>query len=448
MDQASIVTLHPEAAKRCDQLSQDILQTVKVFEMKRRSQQATVDVYPAYTVPPEDILSGPKFMFEVDELGDRVGVLWMSENMRVGWTNATFQPIKDLVRLMARCKSMKNLVSDEFLMDETVEWLRGTLERKRGDTLSDYIARRCQTEIKTYEIWMPIFRTYSTRQFNISDVTFQTISKAIMDEWWSRIPPHVLAEPAAINALKSKRSKLQGALAACVTVRAERIKAVQLAKVSGKNALSLLRFLSPANLNSRLTSYSSVSESAMLSTAFQLFVKESTIQEIQQGVDDKRQSDWDLDAAIELRPGVLEAIADLALNTSTEFRENLYDALILYARQSQATELSDKLLFTTAALESMLLRDSNEPIQKNLGERMAFLIGQSIDERKQIVENVDVIYKARSAFVHHGQTPRDQEALDYFLPNAWATFGTLLGLVKRCETKAALISLLEDRKMA
>jgi len=45
------------------------------------------------------------------------------------------------------------------------------------------------------------------------------------------------------------------------------------------------------------------------------------------------------------------------------------------------------------------LKDSNEPIQKNLGERMAFIIGESLEERKKIVANVEDFYRIRSRLV-------------------------------------------------
>ena len=61
--------------------------------------------------------------------------------------------------------------------------------------------------------------------------------------------------------------------------------------------------------------------------------------------------------------------------------------------QHSKNEVADKLVFVLVSLESMLLKDSNEPITKNIGERMAFLIGQSMDERKAIIQNVDVAYR-------------------------------------------------------
>lgn len=96
----------------------------------------------------------------------------------------------------------------------------------------------------------------------------------------------------------------------------------------------------------------------------------------------------------------------------------------------------------------MFLRDANEPIRKNLGERMAFLIGTWTEERKEIVRNVAEVYKVCSAFVHHGGSPKHQHALDQFLTTTWKTFAELLRTRDTYKTVAALLVILEDRKMS
>jgi hypothetical protein len=83
-----------------------------------------------------------------------------------------------------------------------------------------------------------------------------------------------------------------------------------------------------------------------------------------------------------------------------------------------------------------------------LGERIAFLIGTTVQERKQIVRTIQDVYKVRSAFVHHGQAPRHQDVLDNFLVTAWRVFAELLRLRDQHKTKAALLGVLEDRKMS
>ena len=179
-----------------------------------------------------------------------------------------------------------------------------------------------------------------------------------------------------------------------------------------------------------------------------ILVESDRISTFQDIVTDGRQADWNLDRIPSELTWVLPALNDLASNRTTELRRSLYDALILHSRQAQAIELSDKLVFALAALESMFLIDANEPIQKNLGERLAFLVGTTVEERKAIVKNVGEVYKVRSAFVHHGQVPRHQDALDRFLIIAWDAFAGLLRNRDQYKTKAALLGALEDRKMS
>ena len=441
------LAFHPEAAKRLDERAQQIPGTVQCLRSVRNPNAQTPDVHPVETIQPGDIMEGPKFIFELDPVGSPDGVFWVSGGMHVGWVGPAFQPIKALVESMAQTKPFRDVVSAGFLLERTCEWLCETLERRRFDGLSEFITLRSAEAVRNCEIWIPLFQTYSSREFSIGDVAFRTFTREMMDEWWSKGAAKFHDDPVNLAALNKIRSKLQASLAACVSVCAEEHKAVEIARAKAQNAAALLRFLSPANLNSRLTSYCSP-DTGGLRELTEVFITAGRIQSIGRGVQDQRMTDWPLDRSLELRPGVLENLHRLALDTSTEFCRGLYDALILYSRQTIAVEVSDKLVFTLSALESMLLRDGNEPIQKNLGERMAFLIGQTAQERKDIVKNIEEVYRIRSAFVHHGQTSRHVQTVDHFLVNAWTTFSRLMDLSIKYRTKAALIGALEDLKMS
>src|SRR5439155_23752510 len=98
---------------------------------------------------------------------------------------------------------------------------------------------------------------------------------------------------------------------------------------------------------------------------------------------------------IALFPNVLDRLHKLAANQErTDFQQTLYDALLIYSRNSVAITSADKLVYVLVGLESVLLRNSNEPLGKNIGERMAFLVGDSLDSRQAVVANVDEIYKS------------------------------------------------------
>jgi hypothetical protein len=442
------LSFHPEAAKRFDERTRDILTTVQGLRPVPDPTAQTPDVHPVDNIRSEDIISGSKFVFEFNPLGDPTGVVWVSGTMHVGWVGPAFEPIRALVESVAATKPFPEFVSFEFLLKQICEWLCDTLERRRSDTLSTFIAQRSNEAIREHDIWIPLFQTYSSKEFLIGDVAFRTFTRDIMDEWWNRRPARVREDPLGSAALNKRRSELQASLAACVRVRAEEHRAVEIARAKAENATALLRFLSPANLNSRLTSLCTPTASGLVPQVTTVFMDNGRIDRISRGVPDLRATDWLLDDSIRLRSGILENLNRLASDISTEFCRALYDALILFSRQTLAVEVSDKLVFTLSALESMLLRDGNEPIQKNLGERMAFLIGQSPEARKDIVKNIEAVYRIRSAFVHHGQTARHVETVDRFLINAWTTFSRLMDLSVKYKAKAALIGALEDLKMS
>src|SRR5438876_427287 len=78
--------------------------------------------------------------------------------------------------------------------------------------------------------------------------------------------------------------------------------------------------------------------------------------------------------------------------------------VLLALRNSVAIEPADKLVYILVGLESMLLRSENEPLAKNVGERLAFLIGESKEKRIAVKNNVVEIYSHRSGFIHHGRS--------------------------------------------
>jgi hypothetical protein len=157
---------------------------------------------------------------------------------------------------------------------------------------------------------------------------------------------------------------------------------------------------------------------------------------------------WDIDPDRERLPRVLDLLHALSCNRTSEFRHQLYDALLLYSRNSIASETTDKLIFILVGLESLLLRDANEPIAKNIGERMAFLIGNSVEGRKAVVRNVDAAYRIRSNFIHHGDSAADSEVIEQFCAYAWQAFYALLHQMDAFATKAALLEALENRKLS
>lgn len=452
MEETAKVQFHPDAAGRFNELAQEILRSVLSFGPFETAPSGAAEIHPVFQISASDVIGEIKVeRSAINRLGEEVGRYWNSNGLRVGWEGDGFERIRQLARRFETAAPIKGQVSLTFLCNEVFNWLRATLERRRTDSLSDYIAERCCTVIEDHEIWIPVHRTYSTQDFALGDVEFRTVSKAMMDDWFGRLFPEGIKDPAAALAINRERSHIQAGIAAKFRVKAERQKAREIAQSAANEAIGLLRFLSHVNWTCRIVSYCAPLGKESTLQSVELFVKNGSIQNRQKAVIDQGPAGWSIDEALVLSPGLLEQLQNLAANRrGTEFRSDLYDALQLHSRNSVSVAVSHKIVFVIAAIESLLLKDSSEPIQKNLGERMAFIIGKNLEQRKPIVVNVEEFYRIRSRLIHHGREASDADiaVIDAFFFNVWWTFRHLLAFMDQYKTKADLISALEDKKLS
>jgi hypothetical protein len=112
--------------------------------------------------------------------------------------------------------------------------------------------------------------------------------------------------------------------------------------------------------------------------------------------------------------------------------------------------MSDRLLYTMVALETLFLKDGNEPIQDNISLRMALMQPVPIAERRKIIQNVKTVYGLRSKLVHHGQSVRldDLVELKTFCLNAWYSVYPLISLAGAAVTRTEFFEELENRKVS
>jgi hypothetical protein len=445
------VRFHPDAAERFNEIAQGIISRVGSFGPTVTPPQRPSMIHPVAQISPEDIVGQITFQqSSVNIFGEEMGRYWSSNGMRVGWEGAEFEEIRELARRFEKVDQLKGRVSHEFLMDEIYGWLRGTLERKRGDTLADYIAECCSGAIKDHEIWIPIYRTYSEEVMVIGNVEFPTISKEMLDRWYGRPSKGSIKDPVATHAINKERSLLQGSIAARIKVTAEPKRATAAAHVMASEAIALLRLLSPVNWTCKTVSHSLPVGRENTMQAVELFVEADAVTSVSKRSIEQGPAGWSVDQERKALPGLLESLHKLAsTRDEAEFRSDLYGALQLYSRNSVATEVSHKVVFVVAAIESLLLRNSNEPIQKNLGERMAFLIGNTRESRREVIKSVDDFYCVRSALIHHGLevTAKDATVIDKFFVNVWAVFVELLAHLDHFRTKEELLIALENRKL-
>lgn len=438
---------HSEALGR---LAQEVLNEVRITDAPRQNPPSPPKnpIHPIFTFTEENIIGTPVVTQTLRTIDDQeAGRFWVVSGKRIGWEGESYQKIRKLASDLESKKPLKGLVSFEFLMEEIFKWLTESLEQKTSDSLAEYLKRRCEEEIRDVEIWIPIHQTYARENFKIGTVTFKPITKELMDSWYGRltIPP----APDIIAAMNRERSKLQATLAACTCIRAEKIKASQVAIERTNDSVALLRFISEANLTCKIRSYVTPLGMEREDTLSELHIENGAIKNTISRALRSGTAAWNVDKARHLLPGLLEQLDGLASDTaSTELRKSLFESLLIYSKNTLTLDPSEKLVFVLVSLESLLLRDSSEPIQGNLAERLAFLVGESLEERKAVVAITKSAYALRSRFVHHGREINDLETLNKFLMLAWQGLANLINNLDNFARREDLISYLNDRRLA
>ena len=447
-----MISFHTGAQASFSAVAEELLRDIKAYPSPTPpgGQGKRFDIHPSAVVGPGEIIGTPQMTEgEVDGVGNETGRFWSSSGQRVGWTGDAFQKMKRLAERIATTKELKGLVSDGFVLNKVFDWLCQTLDGKRSDSISDFICQRCEDEIEDHEIYVPLFRTYSSVDFKIGDVEFKSITKELLDGCFPRKP---LDDPEMEKRVRqhenNTRAKYQASLAACVRVRAEKEKASQLALEEALTATALLRFLSVANWTSKIKSY--VLPSGMENSAswHSFHLVNGAITSLSSTSLNEGPHQWVVDDVPAQMSGIIELLSDLAQSQKSDLRKTIFDAMLIYSRNSTTTGPADKLVFILVALESVLLKDSSEPIQGNLGERMAFLIGNSLPERQEIVRTVRKTYAMRSEFIHCGQSIDDLEIFDRFLLYAWSTFLKLLQVRDQFKTRLDLLAKLDEMKLS
>ncbi len=321
---------------------------------------------------------------------------------------------------------------------------------------SEFVLSECEKQIKEYEVWIPISLLYIQSPFILGKINFKAITKLMVNDWET----HILSkskEQKEIDAKKKYiekiRKEIQGLATATIKVQAEPIRAYEIAIEETEKAIGILRIFSPANFSPTKICYSAPWGKQHQDSERYLLVQDNKIISHKSGFSDKNKPYWNIsNENLELYRLAGLDVLNFLLNKEnlTDLQEKYLEALSIYSRSLLTKQVSDRLIYSLVALETIFLKDSGEYIQDAISLRMAYMQPVSIEERRAIISNVKKTYKLRSSFIHHGQSVSvdDIETLKEFVNNAYSS---LLAVSDYAVTDIKLeefFDSLEDRKLS
>jgi hypothetical protein len=443
----AIARLHPKAAENLDKTAKALRPKLAPVQCSATPLRFQTDQPVAAHITSEDVV-GPVSMTMVMPLTGEV--VSRAKQTDEGWRcldGDGCNELRKLARSIARTEALRDTCAEETVEEVLFDWLVTDDPVIRATEASAYLHERLDDVCREATVFVPLTVLELQSPKTVGNVKLVPLSKAVFDRWEQ--------QSGDTNGFETLRKTYQAKVACVATVFAEPRRAVELVQGWTEQVISSLKLYHPAAMDPRVTCYlGPVGGTVAIPEAHSLAADgpdgcllavnanvEAPPQAFSWQVSDQTWREM-LDAGL----GGLDMV--LRSETRTDFQNVVLGSIRLYSEGASRWTLADRLVYLFAALETLLLRNNSEPISQNVGERLAFLVGDNGTDRRRVVADVRAAYSERSRFVHHGRCQAPSEELLRVFLYAWHTFCALAGALDRYETKDALLQELDDRKLS
>jgi hypothetical protein len=443
-------TLHPNAAAAYDEKVASLPQKLKPPPDPPASQTRSSDSYVSAQITDEDIEPGSLREYHTDFTGQPQACYFESARGFLGLDGDDHENLRVVAERLARESTYRDSLSREFIYETSIDWLKARVDDPTGSPLSliEYLDGAAAKAVKRREIWLPIPVVRISRPFQIGQVVFRRLTKAMLDERIESIS--VSEREREIIYSDQIRSTLQGATAACVSVEAEPIRAEQYATQESIGPIAVLRLACPAILHAHKWAPLDPSLIGSVRGPTVVRVEDGKIMGEHHHLAKGMLTQWVISPAeIEenLRT-IWGAGHNLIVSDRSPFQELLLGAVIQYSRSLLKADIAERVLYVVSALESVLIKDPRESIVQNLRERLALIAGANSAERRSLAELVSEVYEMRSSFVHRALPVVELSRLDDFLLESGTTMCFLLGNHDKWRAKEDFLKAIDNHKFA
>lgn len=363
-----------------------------------------------------------------------------------------YRDLESLASSIRKATIGNAVVSVESIKDALVGWIQRSLQSEGAPPMMEHVLAAIESEIKAHEIWIPIACLHIQSPLRIGDTVVEQIDWGVITDWLDAMPSETLGQSTAINTMRERLSRqIRGLAVAKTTVLGDARSADSVAIQRTEEACSILRIFHPAALIPQQRSFCTVLGRENAQSRLSIRVESGRCVGYSDGYVDHAPTGWIIDdSSLEaMRQTGLDGLVKLYERTERSNLESaLLSSIMLYSRVTLLCDYADKLVFLLSSLESLFLKSQSEPIQQNLGERIALLVGQDLDDRKRVVASIRAAYALRSRALHHGAREFNPAEIEDVLSIAW---NALLSVVPYCgsvSSREGFLSFLDDRKLS
>lgn len=411
------------------------------------------DAHVTATITDADII-GDITQFATDAKGQICERTFFHNGSRVGLTLGDYAYFRSAAENIQRLNGIRDQVSQKFVEDTLFLWIKEAYQRGSVEIQFIDFLQSCASEtVKKIRIYVPMAYTTVEFPFEFGNVQIENISKSLVDEHLPPLDsfPDDIRQHAQQYAEKFRKD-FQGYAAIRLDLECEPHYATQLGLERARAVVDLLGIYSGKVLIPDARCSSRLKGAEFIERSNVIMISETSRFRVAQAVVDTRSIEtWTIsqDELSHYRKCGFEELSDLIKSGGqTDFEKSVLNLAFLYSKSAFTSEPMAKLVYVLSALESILLKNQSEPIQQNLGERLAIFSVAELAKRKNILKNVRTVYELRSRYLHHGHTSSELEEIQTFLTTVWVFFAKILYSRRSFKSKDEFLTSIDDEKFS
>lgn len=447
--------IHPSAENNFNQKAQELVKLIKKFPTaSKETDTFQSDRHIAATLTEKDIIGEPDTT-SADYLGRTIERFFYVNREKFGFDKASYKSVIKIAESLKSLPAFRCKVSQSFIEKTLCDWARSALQSENElEPFIEYLQREVNSKVKKTTAWVPVANLEVEASFSISKSEIRPFSKEIINGWIAKATPEDGEIKEEIKEYFERvREDCQGLAAIVMEIEAEPEYAFEYATEEAEQVTSILGIFSHATLLpdvkcvSRIKGSERVAQAQVFFESAQGQCSSSKVAIIDRGVI----HNWRISQNMisEIKQIGLDNLSRLfAAKDLNSFQESVLNSALLYSKSAFTADPVEKIVYILSSLESVLLKNENEPIQQNLAERIAVFTERELTKRKAIIKTIKAVYGIRSKYLHHGHTSSELELITEFMRYVWVFFWHMVENADQFNSKEDFISAIDDHKLA
>lgn len=443
-----MIELHPKAIEIFDNEANKLLLLLKPYKIRPSDSKLSGSRAAEFAKElPIDKVHKHSIDGFYDGFGNRLARYFDFNGSPVGFDGNDYILFREFVENVFRKKEINNSLSKKCI--EKLSFI--LFEKKyKGEidnnlSFSEFLINETEKLIKQLKVSVPISYLSIENSFQLGDITYEYYDENFFDKLFVELNKK---ENGSIteNSFEKLRKDYQGVVFASKIIIAEKERAIEKIIEEVDEQIKLIRCFSPTTFLPIVDSYFDRKGHTLIPHNH-CFVFEGELPIINTFRD--KSIDYYFPFSNNLLKdyndtGFIQIFDLINKEPKSDLEELLLNVAFLFSRCIESKFYQDKLVYALVSLETLLLKNTSEPIQNSVGLRLSFLTRKEIEKRKEVIELIKQSYILRSSYIHHGKKKENIELLQKLQHLVWQTIINTLKSLDKFKTQEDFLNYIED----